>query len=118
MTWYPADYAGACRPGVRQFVSGYLSTVLLAGLLYMIPPTLLCLSRMEGLPSKSTQQRMACKKFFYFLAGPIFFIQVLGGGAVAVASEWEFIKNPADIPYRLAAKIPGQVKALYLLNAY
>ncbi|CAM6084775.1 unnamed protein product [Calypogeia fissa] len=95
-------------PGLQEFVSGYLSTVLLAGLLYMIPPTLLFLSRLEGHPSKSSQERKACEKFFYFLAGPIFFIQVLGGGAVQVASEWDFIKNPADIPYRLAAHIPGQ----------
>jgi hypothetical protein len=95
---------------VEQLVSGYLSTVLLAALLFTIPPMLLYLSRLEGFPSKSTQERSACEKYFYFLAGPIFFIQVLGGGLVGVAQEWDFIKNPFDIPYRLASHIPGQVR--------
>ncbi|KAL2612175.1 hypothetical protein R1flu_023867 [Riccia fluitans] len=92
-------------PGVNMFVEGYLSTLLLSALLYFIPPLLLGLSQFEGPSSKSTQERNAAIKFFYFLAGPVFFIQVL---SASLLDEIQFLKDPAQIPYRLAYDIPRQ----------
>ncbi|KAG6545847.1 hypothetical protein Mapa_012808 [Marchantia paleacea] len=92
-------------PGVAWFVEGYLSTLLLAALLYFIPPMLLGLSQLEGPSSKSTQERNAAAKFFYFLAGPVFFIQVL---SASLLDEVEFLTDPAEIPLRLASDVPRQ----------
>jgi len=97
-----------CSPAVRSFVQGYLPALLLALILYMVPSIFFFLSRIEGHPSVSRQERKASSKMFSLLAGNIFLAAVLGGSLISISEA--FTEDPKSIPRRLAEAVPTQVR--------
>jgi hypothetical protein len=91
-------------PAISSLVQGYLPALLLALLLYMVPSIFFFLSRIEGHPSVSHQERKASSKMFSLLAGNIFLASVLSGSLLTISET--FTEDPKGIPRRLAEAIP------------
>ncbi|KAJ7296707.1 hypothetical protein O6H91_09G007100 [Diphasiastrum complanatum] len=104
--WFPVVKVLLNFPGLNQIVTGYLPSLLLSLLLYVVPSIMLILSKIEGHISRSRQEREASKNFFYFLVGNVFFITVLSGSLLNQINS--FISKPTDIPSRLAVAVPRQ----------
>jgi hypothetical protein len=89
-------------------VQGYLPALLLAAVLYVVPSIFFFLSRLEGHPSVSHQERKAATKMFTLLAGNVFLVGILGGSLISISET--FSDDPKGIPRRLAEKVPSQVR--------
>jgi hypothetical protein len=97
-----------CSPAVSSVVQGYLPALLLAAVLYVVPSIFFFLSRLEGHPSVSHQERKAATKMFTLLAGNVFLVGILGGSLISISET--FSDDPKGIPRRLAEKVPSQVR--------
>lgn len=104
MRWF---WLFCCSPAVSSFVQGYLPALLLAVILYICPSIFFFLSRFEGHPSVSHQERKASSKMFSLLAGNIFLAAVLSGSLITISES--FSEDPKSIPSRLAEAVPKQV---------
>ncbi|KAG0559254.1 hypothetical protein KC19_10G090800 [Ceratodon purpureus] len=93
-------------PIVQSLVQGYLPALLLTAALYVVPSIFFFLSRVEGHPSVSRQERTAASKMFTLLAGNVFLVGVLGGSLISISQT--FSDDPKGIPRRLAEKVPSQ----------
>jgi len=93
-------------PGVKQVIQGYLPALVLAGILYGLPPVFLFLSKLAGYVSISHQERVAAGKFFHLLAGNVFLVGVLGGSLISVINK--FSSEPREIPRYLAESMPSK----------
>ncbi|KAG0566868.1 hypothetical protein KC19_7G094000 [Ceratodon purpureus] len=93
-------------PAVSFFVQGYVPALLLAVILYICPSIFFSLSRFEGHPSVSHQERKASSKMFSLLAGNIFLAAVLSGSLISISES--FTEDPKSIPRRLAEAVPKQ----------
>lgn len=93
---------------MRSFVQGYLPALLLSLILYLVPSVFFALSRIEGHPSVSRQERKASSKMFSLLAGNIFLAAVLSGSLISISES--FTDDPKSIPRRLAEGVPPQVR--------
>lgn len=104
-TWFPFIETILSIPVVSSFLSGYLPTLLLTIIYYFIPPLMMTLTRVEGYPSYSSQERVTCGKVFLFLVGNSFFL-VTYGSLLSLISQ--AIESPSEIPDVLAGALPGQ----------
>ncbi|MCO5614229.1 hypothetical protein L7F22_068509 [Adiantum nelumboides] len=104
-TWFPFIEVILSIPVVSSFLSGYLPSLLLTILYYFIPFLMMALTKVEGYPSFSTQERFTAGKVFLFLVGNSFFL-VTYGSLLSLISE--AIDSPRQIPDLLAAALPGQ----------
>ena len=95
-----------CSPVVSSFISGYLPSLLLAIIYYCVPPLLLSLTRWEGYPSYSSEERKASGKVFLFLVGNSFFLVTYGSLLGLIG---KVIESPKQIPALLGFTVPGQV---------
>jgi hypothetical protein len=104
-------HAICCSPGVKQVIQGYLPALVLAGILYGLPPVFLFLSKLAGYVSISHQERVAAGKFFHLLAGNVFLVGVLGGSLISVINK--FSSEPREIPRYLAESMPSKVSCFF-----
>ncbi|MCO5589388.1 hypothetical protein L7F22_043355 [Adiantum nelumboides] len=104
-TWFPFIETVLSIPVVSSFLSGYLPSLLLTILYFFIPFLMMALTKVEGYPSFSTQERFTAGKVFLFLVGNSFFL-VTYGSLLSLISE--AIDSPRQIPDLLAAALPGQ----------
>ncbi len=104
-------HAICCSPGVKQVIQGYLPALVLAGILYGLPPVFLFLSKLAGYVSISHQERVAAGKFFHLLAGNVFLVGVLGGSLISVINK--FSSEPRKIPRYLAESMPSKVSCFF-----
>lgn len=93
---------------MTQLVTGYLPSVILQLFFYMVPPTMMLFSAMEGWISRSGRKKSACFKVISFTIWNIFFVNVLSG---SVISQLDAITTPKSIPILLAKAVPRQVSA-------
>ncbi|XP_020530033.1 CSC1-like protein RXW8 isoform X6 [Amborella trichopoda] len=90
---------------VSQIVTGYLPSVILQLFLYIVPPTMMLFSAIEGPISHSGRKKSACCKVLYFTIWNVFFVNVLSG---SVISQLNVISSPKGIPTQLAKAVPRQ----------
>ncbi|XP_010247466.1 PREDICTED: CSC1-like protein RXW8 isoform X1 [Nelumbo nucifera] len=90
---------------VSQLVTGYLPSVILQLFLYLVPPTMMLFSAVEGSISRSGRKRSACCKVLYFTIWNVFFVNLLSG---SIISQLNAISRPKDIPMQLAKAVPRQ----------
>ncbi|XP_078437206.1 hyperosmolality-gated Ca2+ permeable channel 2.1-like [Wolffia australiana] len=90
---------------VSQLVTGYLPSVILLLFLYLVPPTMMFFSSVEGAISRSGRKKSACCKVLYFTIWNVFFVNVLSG---SVISQIDTISSPKNIPMQLAKAVPRQ----------
>lgn len=95
-----------CRKFMNQLVTGYLPSVVLMLFLYIVPPTMMLFSAVEGSFSRSGRKKSACRKVLYFMIWNVFFVNVLSG---SVISQLNVISSPKGIPAQLARAVPTQV---------
>lgn len=95
-----------CRKFMNQLVTGYLPSVILMLFLYIVPPTMMLFSAVEGSISRSGRKKSACRKVLYFMIWNVFFVNVLSG---SVISQLNVISSPKGIPAQLARAVPTQV---------
>ncbi|EFJ15037.1 hypothetical protein SELMODRAFT_156268 [Selaginella moellendorffii] len=104
--WFPAIKIVLKIPGIKSVITGYLPSVLLSLLLYIVPSLMLFLSKVEGHVSRSTQEREAARKVFFFLVGNVFFISSLSGSLID--QLYAGFSEPKNIPNQLAIYVPRQ----------
>ncbi|KMZ75449.1 hypothetical protein ZOSMA_114G00460 [Zostera marina] len=90
---------------VTQVVTGYLPSVILMLFLYIVPPTMMLFSSIEGPISYSARKKSACCKVLYFTIWNVFFANVFTG---SIISQINAISVPKDIPNQLAKAVPRQ----------
>ncbi|CAA7399447.1 unnamed protein product [Spirodela intermedia] len=90
---------------VSQLITGYLPSVILMLFLYLVPPTMMFFSAIEGPISRSGRKTSACCKVLYFTIWNVFFVNVLSG---SVISQVNTISSPKTIPMQLAKAVPRQ----------
>ncbi|XP_056167486.1 CSC1-like protein RXW8 isoform X2 [Syzygium oleosum] len=90
---------------MNQLVTGYLPSVVLMLFLYIVPPTMMLFSAVEGSFSRSGRKKSACRKVLYFMIWNVFFVNVLSG---SVISQLNVISSPKGIPAQLARAVPTQ----------
>ncbi|KAI5068985.1 hypothetical protein GOP47_0015286 [Adiantum capillus-veneris] len=105
MTWFPFIQTVLSIPVISSFLSGYLPSLLLTVLYYFIPFLMMALTKVEGYPSYSSQERTTAGKVFLFLVGNSFFL-VTYGSLLSLISQ--AIDSPRQIPNLLASSLPGQ----------
>uniref|UniRef100_A0A1D1Z0N5 Putative membrane protein YLR241W n=1 Tax=Anthurium amnicola TaxID=1678845 RepID=A0A1D1Z0N5_9ARAE len=88
-----------------QLITGYLPSVILQLFLYVVPPTMMLFSAIEGPISHSGRKRSACCKVLYFTIWNVFFVNVLSG---SVIGQLNTISSPKHIPMQLAKAVPRQ----------
>lgn len=98
---------------MTQVVTGYLPSVILMLFLYIVPPTMMLFSSIEGPISYSARKKSACCKVLYFTIWNVFFANVFSG---SIISQINAISVPKDIPNQLAKAVPRQVINNNLLN--
>lgn len=103
--WFPFIQTILSIPVVSSFLSGYLPSLLLTILYYFIPPLMMALTKVEGYPSYSSQERFTAGKVFLFLVGNSFFL-VTYGSLLSLINE--AIDSPREVPSLLASSLPGQ----------
>lgn len=100
------------RTLVSQLITGYLPSVVLMLFLYLVPPTMMLFSAIEGPISRSGRKTSACCKVLYFTIWNVFFVNVLSG---SVISQINTISSPKTIPMQLAKAVPRQVSIIFLI---
>lgn len=98
---------------MTQVVTGYLPSVILMLFLYIVPPTMMLFSSIEGPISYSARKKSACCKVLYFTIWNVFFANVFTG---SIISQINAISVPKDIPNQLAKAVPRQVVIITQLN--
>eukprot|EP01018_Ginkgo_biloba_P006584 Gb_06754 [translate_table: standard] len=89
-----------------QLITGYLPSVILHIFLYIVPPTMMLFSSIQGSVSHSGRKKSACAKVLYFTVWNVFFFNVLSGSVIRELNT--IISSPKDIPMRLAKAVPSQ----------
>ncbi|XP_061358098.1 CSC1-like protein HYP1 [Gastrolobium bilobum] len=90
---------------VSQVITGYLPSLILQLFLFLVPPTMLMLSSLQGYMSWSQIQRSACTKVLWFTIWNIFFANVLSG---SVLYRVNVFLEPKEIPRILGEAVPSQ----------
>ncbi|KAE8653937.1 CSC1-like protein [Hibiscus syriacus] len=90
---------------MNQLVTGYLPSVILMLFMYVVPPTMMLFSTIEGVVSRSERKRSACVKVLYFTIWNVFFVNVLSGSIIRQLSVFSSVR---DIPTQLAKAVPTQ----------
>ncbi|KAF3447485.1 hypothetical protein FNV43_RR12671 [Rhamnella rubrinervis] len=88
-----------------QLVTGYLPSVILILAFYIVPPTMMLFSAVEGSISRSGRKTSACCKVLYFTIWNVFFVNVFTGSIIRQLRVFSSVK---DIPAQLANAIPVQ----------
>ncbi|KAM0949933.1 putative calcium-dependent channel, 7TM region phosphate [Dioscorea sansibarensis] len=102
---FPFLKAILAKTVMTQLITGYLPSVILQLFFYMVPPTMMLFSAMEGWISRSGRKKSACFKVLSFTIWNIFFVNVLSG---SVISQLDAITTPKSIPILLAKAVPRQ----------
>ncbi|XP_054797246.1 CSC1-like protein RXW8 isoform X5 [Prosopis cineraria] len=96
---------------VGQIVTGYLPSVILILFLYVVPPTMMLFSAIEGSISRSRRKKSACYKVLFFLIWNVFFVNVFTGSVISQLSVFNRITN---LPEQLAKEVPAQLINVYV----
>lgn len=90
---------------MSELVTGYLPSVILILFLYLVPPTMMSFSSLEGSVSRSGRKRSACIKVLYFTIWNVFFANVFAGSIIQTLSVFFSVK---DIPAQFGKAVPAQ----------
>ncbi|XP_038885521.1 CSC1-like protein RXW8 isoform X2 [Benincasa hispida] len=90
---------------MSELVTGYLPSVILILFMYLVPPTMMTLSALEGSISRSGRKRSACLKVLYFTIWNVFFVNVFAGSIIHTLSVFFSFK---DIPAQFGKAVPAQ----------
>lgn len=104
-TWFPFTQQILSIPLVGSLINGYLPSLLISILYFFIPPLMLFLTRFEGYPSYSSQERKTCGKVFLFVVANSFFL-VTYGSLINLFNQ--AIESPRQIPALLASAVASQ----------
>jgi len=92
---------------MSELVTGYLPSVILILFMYLVPPTMMSFSALEGSISRSGRKRSACLKVLYFTIWNVFFVNVFTGSILRTLNVFFSVK---DIPATFGKAVPAQVK--------
>ncbi|XP_038688848.1 CSC1-like protein At3g54510 [Tripterygium wilfordii] len=67
------------RPGLGSIVTGYLPSAILKGFMFLVPCTMLKITKFSGSISRSKRELKASSMVFYFLVGNVFFLCLISG---------------------------------------
>ncbi|KAG6630345.1 hypothetical protein CIPAW_13G011500 [Carya illinoinensis] len=104
--WFPPAMAVQLIPGLSSIFTGYLSSVILKGFIYIVPFAMLGMAKASGCISKSKEEIKACNMVFYFLVGNVFFLSMLSGSLLDEIGE--SFTHPKDFPSHLASAVSAQ----------
>ncbi|XP_022131815.1 CSC1-like protein RXW8 isoform X2 [Momordica charantia] len=90
---------------MSQLVTGYLPSVILVLFLYLVPPTMMSFSAMEGSISRSGRKKSACLKVLYFTIWNVFFVNVFTGSILRALNVFFSVK---DLPAQFGRAVPAQ----------
>ncbi|XP_023002591.1 CSC1-like protein RXW8 isoform X1 [Cucurbita maxima] len=90
---------------MSELVTGYLPSVILILFMYLVPPTMMSFSALEGSISRSGRKRSACLKVLYFTIWNVFFVNVFTGSILRTLNVFFSVK---DIPATFGKAVPAQ----------
>ncbi|XP_038688498.1 CSC1-like protein At3g54510 isoform X2 [Tripterygium wilfordii] len=104
--WFPPAIAIELIPGLSSIVTGYLPSAILKGFIYIVPFTMLAMTKVSGSVSRSKEELKACSMVFYFLVGNVFFLSLISGSLLDEIGA--SFAHPKDFPSHLASAVSAQ----------
>lgn len=95
---------------MQQLITGYLPSVIFMFFFYLVPPTMMVFSTLEGAISRSGRKRSTCIKVVYFFIWNLFFANILTEAAIDhYQVSITNLGDPKNIPNLLAKAVPATV---------